>query len=222
MITHIVFDFDGTLIDSMQIHTDKTAHLLRTQGIEMPEGLINLLTPLGDKGAAVYLRDRFHLTISFSEMERIINDFALERYQNTIPSKPHALDFVRRLHAQGYPLYILSASPHRLIDPCAERLGFTPLFRDIFSCEDFGKVKTDPTLFTDLAARLGTTPEHIAFFDDNRIAIETATACGFYTVGVADPSSAKDEAVIRTTANAFLDTFRDAALGVLDPLGGDR
>lgn len=210
---HYIFDFDGTLVDSMRVHGEKIYHLFRLEGIEPPPDILNILTPLGDKGSLPYIRAHFPVRMSDEEITAAVDAYAKPRYENDIPLKDGVLDYLNYLKQEGKQLYILTASPHYLVDPCIKRLGLCPLFDGAWSCEEFGTVKSDPTLFHRVAAHIGASMDELVFFDDNRIAVETARGAGLTTVGVFDPTSEKDRARIAAVADRYVDTL-DELIGV--------
>ncbi len=209
MKKHYIFDFDGTLIDSMPIHEAKILHLFHLAGIEPPPNLINVLTPLGDKGAIPYLREHFPIRYTDEEIYQAIDGYALSHYENDIPLKDGAREYLTYLKEKGCSLYVLTASPHRLIDPCMRRLGLEELFEQAWSCEEFFTVKSDPTLFERVAERIGCSLSDIVFLDDNRTAVETAARVGITTVGVYDRSSEKDKDAIAAVADRYVTSLSE-------------
>jgi len=209
MKEHYIFDFDGTLIDSMPIHEAKILHLFHLSGIEPPPNLINVLTPLGDKGAIPYLRQHFPVRHTDEQIYEALDSYALSHYENDIPLKDGVLEYLTYLKKKNKSLYILTASPHRLIDPCIKRLGLEELFEQAWSCEEFSTVKSDPTLFKRVAEQIGCSLSNIVFFDDNRTAVETAKSVGITTVGVYDRSSEKDKPTIAAVADWYVTSLSE-------------
>lgn len=184
----LVFDFDGTLVDSMPTWGGKMLRILKEEGVSYPENIIEIITPLGDAGTARYFREAFGLKASFEELIGRMDAYALPKYRDEIPEKEGVGDTLRALKARGHRLFVLTASPHHMLDPCLARLGLTPLFDGVFSCDDFSTTKADPTIYDRLCARTGCKKENLVFFDDNLGACETAKAAGVFTVGVYDDS----------------------------------
>ena len=204
-----LFDFDGTLVDSMPIWGEKMFRLLRMQGITPPDGLLRTITPLGDAGTLNYYQKNFKLTMTKEEMQKEMDSYALPLYTNEISLKEGVLDYLKALKDHGIKLYILTASPHKMFEPCLERLNILELFEEAWCCDDFKKVKSNPEIYLDVAKTIGVKPEEITFFDDNKVAILTAKEAGLHTIAVYDKSSENDKEDMQQAADYYCDSYRD-------------
>jgi len=184
----LVFDFDGTLVDSMPTWGGKMLRILNEEGVLYPDNIIETITPLGDAGAARYFRETFGVKASMENLLCRMDAYALPKYRDEILEKEGVGDTLRALKERGHRLYVLTASPHRMLDPCLARLGLTPLFDGVFSCDDFSTTKANPEIYDRLCAHIGSEKKNLVFFDDNFGACETAVKAGVQTVGVYDDS----------------------------------
>lgn len=204
-----LFDLDGTLADSMPVWRDKMFGLLALQHIDPPEGLLQEITPLGDSGTLQYFREHFRLSMSEEEMRLEMDRYAFPRYCKEIPAKDGVFEYLKMLKDGGSRLYLLTASPRRMFEPCLKRQGLLPFFERTWCCEDFHMVKNNPAIYAAAAAEMKTSPREIAFFDDNKAALLAAKAAGLFTVGVYDESSARDEEEIRGIADLYIRSFKE-------------
>ena len=198
----LVFDFDGTLVDSMPTWGGKMIRILKEEGVSYPENIIEIIVPLGDVGAAKYFIETLKVSASMESLLYRMDAYALPKYQNEIPEKEGVSEVLRALKARGHRLFVLTASPHRMLDPCLARLGLTPLFDGVFSCDDFSTTKADPEIYDRLSAHIGSTKENLVFFDDNLGACKTAIRAGVQTVGVYDDSGKAAFDTLKTVASA--------------------
>ena len=198
----LVFDFDGTLVDSMPTWGGKMLRILKEEGVSYPENIIEIIVPLGDAGAARYFIETLKSPSSMESLLFRMDAYALPKYQNEIPEKEGVFETLRALKARGHRLYVLTASPHRMLDPCLARLGLTPLFDGVFSCDDFSTTKANPEIYDRLSARIGSTKENLVFFDDNLGACRTAIQAGVQTVGVYDDSGKAAFGTLKEIASA--------------------
>ena len=96
---------------------------------------------------------------------------------------------LEELKRRGADLYVLTASPHSVLDVCLQRLGLFDLFSNVWSCDDFHTTKADPRIYQMAAERIGKPVEEILFLDDNYHADRTAASAGMKVCGVYDPTS---------------------------------
>lgn len=204
-----LFDFDGTLVDSMPIWTKKVLRILQKEDIKYSDDLIKTITPLGDLETAKYLKNILGVNASIDEILFLMDEFALPEYQNNIPLKKGALDYLFLLKQRGYSLNILTASPHKMLDPCLKRNGIYRMFDNVWSCDDFNKTKSNPNIYLDVISHLNVRAEDAVLFDDNIDAIRAAANAGLYTVGVYDESSEAFNNEIKQTANNYINSFFD-------------
>ena len=204
---YAVFDFDGTLVDSMPTWAEKMLRLLRMQNITPPEDLIPIIATLGDKGTLDYFEKHFTLTMTREQMLEEMDSYALPRYASDIPLKEGVKEYLLALKKQGVKLYLLTASPHKMFEPALNRLNISHLFERLYSSDDFGLAKSNPKIYLELANTLGVKPAEITFFDDNYNAISTAKSAGVKTVAVYDFTGEKDKQKMQLISDLYINSF---------------
>lgn len=189
MIKKYLFDFDGTLVDSMPYFIRTMLRLLDENKINYGDDIVKIITPLGYAGTAKYY---IGLGVQATEEELVakMNEYALEDYALNIPAKKGVADTLRALREKGISLNVLTASPHSMLDPCLKRLGLYELFDNVWSCDDFGTTKADPDIYREAAKRMNAHTSDVLFLDDNYNANRTAKLAGMRVCGVYDESSA--------------------------------
>jgi HAD superfamily hydrolase (TIGR01509 family) len=206
MIKTYLFDFDGTLVDSMPTFIDAMLGILDEYKIPYTPDIVRVITPLGYRGTAEHFKS-LGVPLSVEEMLANMHAFARRAYDESIPAKEGVREALTRLRAEGYRLFVLTASPHEMLDVCLMRLGLFDLFERVWSCEDFGTTKADPEIYKMAAREIGAPVSEVAFFDDNLGALQTAKRAGMVTVGVYDASSEEVAEDIRHTADRYIVSF---------------
>ncbi len=204
-----IFDFDGTLMDSMPHWAGKMLHLLDSHGVTYPADVIRTITPLGDGGAAQYFIQELGLNMAPADIQAELDAYALPRYRDVILPKSGVVALLQQLRSAGVPVCILTASPQHMIRPCLARNGMTEFFDFAWCCDDLGMKKNNPAIYHKTCAQLGTAPARTLFFDDNLLAVTTAAQAGLAAIGVWDASSAGDEAAIRAVSSHFIKNWTD-------------
>ena len=201
-----LFDFDGTLVDSMPTFGAVMVRILDERGIAYGEDILKIITPLGYRGTAEYFRT-LGVKESVDELIGIMNDYARIEYENNVPAKPSVAEVLREMKNRGYSLNVLTASPHLALDPCLKRLGLWELFDKVWSCDDFGTTKANPEIYRMAAERLGKGVGEVIFVDDNINAVKTAKAAGMVSVGIFDQSSAEYVDEFKAAADGYVFSF---------------
>ncbi len=205
----LIFDFDGTLVDSMREWAGKMLNVLHNYSIDYPNDIIKTITPLGDRGTAEYFIKEFGIDATPSELIAMMNEYAIKEYTYNIPLKDTVADTLQILKKQGYSLNVLTASPHKMLDVCLKRVGIYELFDNVWSCDDFGTTKGDVQIYRSVAKCLGTSVDNCIFLDDNINALRVAKQSGMSVVGVYDSSSDDMQKEIAQLSDAYIYKMRE-------------
>lgn len=183
-----LFDFDGTLVDSMPTFISVMLRILDENNIKYDKDIVKIITPLGYKGTAEYYKT-LGVSLSVEEMMQKMTAYAKKEYEENILAKNNVKKVLTLLKERGASLHVLTASPHSMLDPCLKRLGLYDLFSNVWSCDDFKTTKSDPDIYKSAAKRIGKAVGEIVFLDDNLNALKTAKSAGMRIYGVYDASS---------------------------------
>ncbi len=203
-----IFDMDGTLIDSVYALDQSVRAFLDPLGIDYPDNIVEIITPLGYTGAAQYIQ-WLGVDMEVDELTAIMKEGMIKEYVESIPAKPFATELLQKLKDEGHILCILSASPHFLIDPCVKRLDIEKYFDFIWSTDDFNLKKSDTKIYTEAAGKLGFKIGDCVFVDDNLTNIKTAKAAGMQTIAVYDLTSAGSADEMKKVANRYIYSFEE-------------
>lgn len=204
-----LFDFDGTLVDSMPTFAGLMKRILDENGISYGEDLVKIITPLGYVGTAEYYVETMGVKKTREELIQTMHAYAVDAYTNDVPAKWGVIETLRAMKARGDSLNVLTASPHAVLDPCLKRLGIYDLFTYVWSCEDFGTTKSDPAIYRMAAEKLGVSVDGVIFVDDNLGADKTAKAAGMTVYGIYDDSSAEYVEEMRSATDGFAYDFSE-------------
>ncbi len=185
---HYLFDFDGTLVDSMPTFVGAMLRILDENNIPYGDDIVKVITPLGLMGTAKYYMS-LGLDMPMDQLLDTMKRYMADAYFHTIPAKQNVTETLKQLKAQGASLNVLTASPRVTLDPCLKRLGLYDLFENVWSCDDFATTKADPEIYKMAAKRMGVNVTDVLFLDDNLNANITAKQAGMRVCGVYDDSS---------------------------------
>ena len=203
-----LFDFDGTLVDSMPTYVTAMLRILDENNISYDEEIIKIITPLGVLGTAEYYI-KMGLDMSKEDIIALMKEYMLEGYFYHIPAKKNVISVLKQLKEQGASLNVLTASPHITLDACLKRLDIYDLFDHIWSCNDFDTTKADPSIYKMVAEQLDEKVEDILFLDDNINANQTAKTAGMIVCGVYDDSSKEYIAQMKEIVDYYIYDFSE-------------
>lgn len=206
---YYLFDFDGTLVDSMPTFVSSMLRILDENHVSYPEDITKTITPLGLNGTAEYFIDVLGLDMSKEKLMGIMKDYMMDAYFYTIPVKANVESALKELKSRGASLNVLTASPHITLDACMKRLGLWELFDNIWSCDDFDTTKADPDIYVRAAQKMGTSVENVLFLDDNLNADMTAKSAGMMVCGVYDDSSKDYVLQMKAATDHYIYDFKE-------------
>ena len=204
-----LFDFDGTLVDSMPTFCSCMLRILDENHVPYGEDITKTITPLGLNGTAEYFINVLGLDMGKEQLMLLMKEYMLDAYFHTIAAKPNVICALQELKRRGASLNVLTASPHITLDACLKRLGMWELFDNIWSCDDFCTTKADPEIYKMAATKMNTSVDKVLFLDDNLNADTTAKTAGMLVCGVYDPSSEDYVQDIKAVTDYYIYDFKE-------------
>ncbi len=193
----VIFDLDGTLIDSMYIWESFELPFLQKRGIVPPADLRSKLRPMGLAQASEYLNQRFQIMQTTQQTMAEIADQVAEEYDFNVQLKPYAKQALERLARLGIPMCIVTASEREHVLSALNRLHAAEYFQFILTCTEEGMGKDNPEIFCRAAHRMGIIHYHkVLVLDDALYALKAAKQAGFSVGAVYDSSAQADKSEI--------------------------
>lgn len=180
----VLWDLDGTLVDSEEYHWLAWRESMAAEGVQLTHeqflktfGLRNdAIVPQWIPGATLQRIDKIALAKE-QLYRRLVREGGLEPL-------PGARHWTERLAQDGWRQAIASSAPRENIDVVLAVLGLAPCFQAIVSAEDVTLGKPDPQVFLTAAARLGSAPRQSIVVEDAPAGIEAASRAGMASIGV--------------------------------------
>lgn len=187
-----IFDYDGTIVDSMHMWHSIPSTFARKMGKEPVMEFDERYKYLSLHQASEEFRRMYGLTLSDEEIIEQIMDMVHGFYKDELPLKEGVRELLDELHGRGIPMCVATMTPRRMILSANERLGLSQYFQEVYSCTDFGVGKDTPYIYDLAAGRMGAEAEETLVFEDMIIAVTTARGAGFRVIGICDDNSRKD------------------------------
>ena len=181
----VLWDMDGTLIDSEEFHWISWRNTLANEGIAITRE--QFLSSFGQRNDSIIPR-WLGAAATPKRIDKIAN--AKEElyrdlvHRHGITPLPGVANWVHRLHNEGWLQAIASAAPRANIDAVLEALAATHIFQGIVSAEDVHRGKPDPEVYLTAAARVGVSPDRCIVVEDAVAGVEGARRAGMRSIGV--------------------------------------
>ena len=201
-----VFDFDGTLFDSMYIWDTAGETYLRSLGKTPKPSLREAVKTMSLRQSACYLQEEYAIDRSVEEIIQGINQTIEHFYLYEVRPKAGVSDFLKALEQAGVSMCIATATDRYQIEAALQRCGMDGLFSAILTCSEVGHGKDKPTIYRKAMAALGTDRSNTIIFEDAYHAALTAKSDGFLTAGIFDPSENR-QAALREICDCYLSDF---------------
>ena len=206
MLKGAIFDFDGTLFDSMFVWETAGEAYLTSLGIQPKENLQNSLKSMSLVQSAIYIAEKYSLKLDVQEIMDGINKTVENFYFYTVEPKQGVIEFLKLLKSMNVKMCIATATDRYQVEAALKRCDMDKYFSEIFTCTEVGFGKDEPIIFQKAMEHLDTSKDDTVIFEDAYHAVKTAKSNGFLTVAVYD-SSERRQSEIRTLTDCYLEDF---------------
>lgn len=201
MISGVIFDVDGTLLDSMDMWEHAGERYLAGLGITAEENLEERLFTLTMTEGAEYMKKTYGIDLSVEQIIDGINETISHFYQYDAQPKEGAIELINELQAKEIPMTIATSTDRCHIEVAFKRLGILDCFVKINTCSDIGIGKEAPDIYMDCAKSMDSDIESTWVFEDAYHAAKTAYNAGFQVVGIYDKASAAHHQELRENSH---------------------
>jgi beta-phosphoglucomutase len=184
-IRAVLWDMDGTLVDSEELHWICWRDTMANEGIAITRG--QFLASFGQRNDSII--PRWLGAAPTPERIQKIANAKEELYRHLvrrdgISPLPGVASWLRRLHSQGWLQAIASSAPRANVEVVLEALAAPHFFQGIVSAEDVHRGKPDPEVYLTAAARIGASTDRCIVVEDALSGIEGARNAGMRSIGV--------------------------------------
>ena len=203
----VIFDLDGTLVDSMWMWRQIDIEFLGERGIALPEDLQQKIEGMSFRETAVYMQERFQLKETAEELMDIWNKMAFEKYKNEVPLKRGIQKFLEHLKACQIKMGIATSNSPLLVETVLKAQGIFEYFDSIHTANEVEKGKPAPDIYLLVAKDLGVEPEKCLIFEDIVQGIMAGKNAGMTTCAIYDDYSKDDDENKRATADYYIEDY---------------
>lgn len=206
-IEAVIFDLDGTLVDSMWMWKSIDIEYLAKFGLEFPEDLQKSIEGMSFSETAVYFKKRFNIPDSLDQIKSDWNRMAWDKYMNEVPLKKGVREFLEYLKDKQIPAGIATSNSRELAELVLNKHNISQYFTSIRTSCEVEKGKPSPDIYLQVAKDLGVQPEKCLVFEDVIQGVMAGKNANMKVCAVYDDYSKKDEEEKIKLADYYIDSF---------------
>mgnify|MGYP004711128115 FL=1 len=203
----IIFDLDGTLIDSMNVWSDIDKEFFKMHDLPFEEDYQKEIGHKGLKEIAAYTKTRYNLKESEDEIISIWLDMAKEAYAYKIPLKEGVKSFLEYLQSKNIKMGIATSNSLELTESVLKHHDIYKYFSKVVTVNELKTNKGSPDIYLYISDSFGLAPNECIVFEDLLTGIRTAKKAGYKVVGVKEISSLDKEKEIREIADLYISNY---------------
>lgn len=222
MLSHIeavLFDLDGTLVDSMWMWGAIDVEYLGRHGLTLPKDLQKAIEGMSFSETAIYFKKRFSLPESLEEIKAEWIAMSKEKYAHKVSLKPGAREFLEYLKSHGYKTGIATSNGRELLNAVVEGQGLSPYFQCLMTSCEAGAGKPAPDVYLKVAEELNVDPKNCLVFEDTPAGVRAGKAAGAKVCSIFDLYARERQAENRSLADYYIRDFYQVLDGSYEILG---
>ena len=206
-----IFDFDGTLFDSMPIWKGIKFKFFDAIGLHLSAEDKKDFEGLFLREALILAKERFNMAESYEELFERFFAYIRQLYLEQAEPKNDISEFLEKLKARGVKMGIATATAESALGALLEKYGMCGYFSEIYSTYTVGAAKTEPKVYDVVLEKLGTPKETTWVFEDALYAAKTVKANGYNLVGIFDESE-KDTEQLKAISDIYIHNYSEIDL----------
>ena len=212
-IKAVIFDLDGTLVDSMWMWKAIDIEYLGRFGYECPDDLQKAIEGMSFSETAVYFKERFSIPDSLEQIKADWVQMSIDKYRYEVPLKPGAREFLTELRENGIRTGIATSNGREMVDAVLESLQITDCFDVVTTACEVAAGKPAPDIYLKVAESLKVNPSDCLVFEDIPQGIRAGLAAGMKVCAVSDEYSRAQESEKRALAHYYIDSYEQVLDG---------
>jgi HAD superfamily hydrolase (TIGR01509 family) len=181
-IKGLIFDCDGTLVDSMPLHMRAWEYVITAQGGKWDYEFFFSRKGMPEESIVIEYNRQFERNFDAVDTVKIKHEYFWTRLKELKPI-PDVVEIAQKYWGV-LPMAVASGGTRKTVGLELETLDLAKLFQVILTADDDVKAKPAPDIFLEAAKRLGVAPEHCQVFEDGDLGLEAARVAGMLATDI--------------------------------------
>lgn len=206
----VIFDLDGTIVDSMWIWTTVDEEYMAKYHLAMPPHFHEQMEGMSYTETAQYFIDSFpSLNKTIDEVKNEWHEMVYEKYAHEVQLKAGVYNFITDIRERGLKCGIATSNGRALVDTVLYELKINHLFDAVRTSCEVSAGKPAPDVYLKVAEDLQVRPEHCLVFEDVPMGILAGRNAGMTVCGVDDSFSRHQEERKKSLADYYIYNYDD-------------
>ncbi len=208
-IDAVIFDLDGTLVDSMWMWEAIDIEYLSRFNIDFPSDLQRSIEGMSFSETAIYFKERFNLPDSLDQIKSDWNKMAWDKYLHEVPLKEGVREFLEFIKSQNIPAGIATSNSRELVDLIIDKHSIGDYFLSIRTSCEVDKGKPSPDIYLLVAKDLMVEPKKCLVFEDVIQGAMAGKNAGMKVCAVYDKFSEDNKEQITRLTNYYVRSMKE-------------